>query len=181
MLGVMACTPTSPPLPERDAWEGVRPDGICRKSEDLPFLVVPNGNRAKAIALLERDESVALETARASELAGAEAEYGDQFTAPTVVAHSIAKLTKERNQGTQLIVLERLQLRKDLAQFRPFLVRGTAKFEEIGAFSVRTCDMALLVSHISLGEYMPKSTRVPLIVFLPEAPQRVFMSTGVAR
>ena len=64
--------------------------------------------------------------------------------------------------------------------YRPYLVRAVAKHEGTGRFYGEICGRDLSILHGSLGRSTPPSTRVPLVVFLSQQPDRVFASWSIA-
>lgn len=65
--------------------------------------------------------------------------------------------------------------------YRPYLVRAVAKNEATGHFYASMCEGDLYVEHGSLGHSVPPSTRVPLLVFLSQPPNRVFVTWSMAK
>jgi hypothetical protein len=64
--------------------------------------------------------------------------------------------------------------------YRPYLVRAVAKHEGTGAFYAELCGRDLRVVHGSLGRSTPPSTKVPLVIFLNEQPDRVLATWSIA-
>jgi hypothetical protein len=64
---------------------------------------------------------------------------------------------------------------------RPFLVRAIVKNEVAGRFDVTACADGLHVIHASLGQDIPPSTRLPIVVFLDRRPATVYVEWQMAR
>lgn len=188
----MACACSSANSPLRDSWEEVHPP---RNFDYKPCLSVASdaivpviGEKAeKAIALLERSASVSLDNDDLSEFTGVR-----NSSVPMLIKSRVEQLENQRaivlreRKGSwgggdemRLVELERLQ--SSLGRLKAFLVRAVAKNEATGSFSALSCSDALFVSHISLGETVPKSVRVPILVFLERAPANVYLTTAMAR
>ena len=198
---VSACSPTKgsstysdrriSELPLSDPWEARPPGNFDYKSclslsRDVIVPVIEE-KRGIAIALLERTASVPLDDGQLSEFVGVA-----NASVPKLIEARIASLESERNivltqrKGSwsgvdemRLVELERL--RADLARLKAYLVRAVAKNESTGMFNAGLCADALFVSHLSLGETVPNSIRVPILVFLDRAPMDVYLATGMAR
>jgi hypothetical protein len=63
----------------------------------------------------------------------------------------------------------------------PYLVRGLMGFEGTGRFDVGQYEDTLVVVHASLGSYMPRAKRSPLVVWLPNEPRQVYVEISIAK
>jgi hypothetical protein len=61
----------------------------------------------------------------------------------------------------------------------PFLVRAIAKYEGTGAFVATVCGDSLIIVHESLGHNGPRSTRLPVVVFLARVPSHVYVEWSI--
>jgi len=74
-----------------------------------------------------------------------------------------------------------LGARAESPEGSPFLVRGLLGFEGTGRFLVYQHGDDLVVLHGSLGSYMPRPRRRPLVVWLPKEPTHVYVDINVAQ
>jgi len=173
-----------------DDWEIAPPRSIDFKScitiNHALIIPVTGERRPLAMSMLSNSSIFALDEQQAKTLVGPE-----KASASAVVATAIVQLNVRRDRAlsrhegswakgreVQLDALE--ALRPTVGSLVPYLVRATAKHEATGQFHARTCGSSLLISHISLGDDVPPSIRVPIVVFLDDKPAQVFGSTGVA-
>jgi hypothetical protein len=151
--------------------------------------VVP-AERAEAIARLERSAVIPICEDRAAKLIGWSS---DRVSARDLIAAEIARLQERRDRQLNERVggwsladrdrLEKLLVLKDNSEVRmlmPFLARGIAVYELTGGFSANICNNTLWISHGSLGAYR-RPARVPVVIFLQNVPENLYLSAGTAR
>ncbi len=63
---------------------------------------------------------------------------------------------------------------------KPYLVRGLAIDPVKGHFNVYLKNDALLVMHQSIGESVKNETRLPIVVWLPQKPARIYIDCQVS-
>jgi hypothetical protein len=163
---------------------------MCHGIEKDTVLQVAIEHRPEAIAVLERSQFVALTGTEAARLTGVEAA---ELTLSQVVVSALARLTQERDrvlatrsgswggQEAQLVELERLAMKPDLASRRPYLVRAIVKNESTGGIGVSWCGDDLSVKNLFLGTKIPPSRRTAVVVFLEKVPVRVHVGWGMVR
>ncbi len=65
-------------------------------------------------------------------------------------------------------------------RMRPFLIRAIAKSEHREGFYATECDVGVGIRHGSVGSMVPKSIRLPAVVFLLESPAKVLPTWEMA-
>lgn len=178
-------------LPLSDPWEHRPPRNFDYKScstinQDLIVPVI-TAKRQKAVALLENVQIIPLDDENSSEFGGTQ-----NSSASKLIGARIAQMERQRDlainehkgswsRTSQMQLDELLALSRNLPALTAFLVRAVVKNEATGLFGAKLCGTSLFVSHLSLGDTVPKSTRVPILVFLDHSPSDVYVTTGMAR
>jgi hypothetical protein len=177
-----------------DSWESRAPTSElhdCISTDSALIVPVAVRHRGEAIARLDNTSFIGLNHREVSELLDLPADAPD--SGAERIRAAIGGLEKRRRSELEDHVgswsladqdrLERLQhlaVDPGSAALRPFLVRGVAKYEGTGAFMATVCRDSLIISHGSLGHREPRSTRLPVIVFLMRAPDHVYVEWGMA-
>jgi hypothetical protein len=173
---------------KRDPWEATQapqhnPDS-CKKLDDALVAPVPEAARAEAISRLESVSAIALDEPEAARLLGVPA---SEASAAWRLSAAISELEDEKRQGSwgpldqeRLDALQALSGGAAPPALKPYLVRAVAKNEQTGHFRATRCGDDLVVSHGSLGHSTPRSTRLPLVVFLERAPVNIYVRWSMA-
>jgi hypothetical protein len=175
-----------------DPWEGDqvrRPDRqTCKEIDRALIIPVPPSGRGGAISRLDQTQATRLEQNSLAEFLGPkDAAMGT--TASDVVRRAITRLEErkrlqltEKVGGWALAEQEHLDQLKALSRspttsmLQPFLVRAIAKNEGSGEFEASLCSGRVLwITHYSVGSAPPPSVRLPVIVFLEQAPATVYV------
>lgn len=179
-------------MPGADAWEKVMSANVDRRtcfevSRELIVQVIPE-MRQEALVLLELEPSIPLDVQSASRLIGPQ-----KATISELIDALLWQLENKRIRfvrekkgnwtGFDEGRVDELQaMKRNHQDLFPYLVRSVAKNESTGGFGARVCAQdTLLVTHFSLGHFVPPSVRVPLVIFLSRAPKAVYAVTGMAR
>ncbi len=205
MLALAICTGCSAPVqssglsdeqPLNDEWETPRSSlpsaEDCGQIETVLIHPVSPSLRDQGIALLSDVSLVELSDEDAARLIDVP-NHTHVPLATALVAAELDELRARRHRavverkdswtGGDEVDLAALSSRYDAGDyqsFRPYLVRAVAKNEGTGGFYASLCKSDLRIEHGSLGHSIPPSTRVPLVVFLRQPPQRVFVTWGMA-
>jgi hypothetical protein len=184
---VSGCSSVVEPLD--DNWEIGEPKEAYQFCWEVPtawILRVDELYRAEAILMLQNQMSAEISEINAAELTQIEPTL-DGNIPRNLLERSISELLEtKRNAYDQNIggfsradqkYLDQLQdlyatSRPD--EVRPYLVRAIAKHEFTGGFEAQHCDQDLIVIHTSLGTSVPKSTKLPIVVFLLDRPDTVY-------
>ena len=101
-----------------------------------------------------------------------------QRTKETVLTYR--KGTWSQWQENRLGGLLQLQTSDRPDRMKPFLIRATAKSEDTKGFYATECDIGVGIQHGSVGSVVPKSIRLPAVVFLLKDPVKVFSTWEMA-
>jgi hypothetical protein len=177
-----------------DSWETDAPTGeshACTTIDSSLIAPVPPRHRTEAIARLNSTSFVALSQREASNLLDlppkAPASGAERIKAAIGSLEDERRSALEDHVGSwplaaqdRLDRLEHLAVTPGTSALTPFLVRAVAKYEGTGAFMATVCQDSLLIAHGSLGHEEPRSTRLPVIVFLTRAPDHVYVEWSMA-
>jgi len=183
---------SEPSIP--DSWESRAPTSElqdCISIDSALIVPVAVRHRAEAIARLDNTSFIGLNHREVSELldipVDAPASGAERIRAAIVALEKRRRSELEDHVGSwsladqdRLARLQHLAVDPGSAALTPFLVRGVAKYEGTGAFMATVCRDSLIISHGSLGHTEPRSTRLPVIVFLLRAPDHLYVEWEMA-
>jgi len=176
--------------PQADPWESESVHNFDRTNcapsltSSIIVIPVPLQMRSHAIESLISRPMVRLDEQTAAQFLKTDALNEGDNLAMQIRRYEIAEMkAKKRLQQEKQIggwsVYEEKSLEEkerslsDMAFLKPYLIRAVAKHEQTGSFSALVCGDVLEITHGSLGRFIPQSTRLPVIVFLPDDPQAV--------
>jgi hypothetical protein len=181
-------------LADSDGWENLPPANLqeCNSLERAQIVAVPIAHRSEALAKLQDVAIVELATSELQTIVDLPA--GTTASIVNQIKNEIARLSEQRraalesHQGSwsaadqqQLDRLTTTIADPTMSYLRPFLVRAVAKYEGTGQFSGSICGENLVVVHGSLGDSIPPSIHVPVVVFLKKKAMKVYAGWQMAR
>lgn len=178
-----------------DDWES-RIDIIykegCFKIDHLWIRGVTVDRRSEAIESLNKVSSIAIEDENAGKWIGVTL-HSEKTLARQMLEEEIEILQKTKEtvltfrkgtwslwQENRLGGLLQLQTSDRPDRMKPFLIRAIAKSEHTKGFDATECDIGVGIRHVSIGSVVPKSIRLPAVVFLLKDPVKVFPTWEMA-